>query len=1136
MFQWKWQPVYNDPKIFCSSVKQNILNTRMTSQTRTKRNRRGASGFLWRLLAPLAGFAVTATAQTPRDYSVHEILSKSGPAQTQSVRLPALDPGKTYSLLFSIDSPSELQPDSRIQVTLLDDQTPLAAKTLHLGDPDFYAPFHVGHATRPELHIQATASPTAHYSLRINEWPSSTSLSRGANHRWQDASPMSLGQTVYASADAVDYLPLPGTPRKEAVEGAAGEDWFRFHFDGAPKLVFFQVELMDRDDLPVDVAVYRVENGNATPFTDGQDPVALPHEVQALPGNKFAPRILRDAGDYYVRVRANEPEYKLVTRLYAPPPYKDPQEAVRTAVDYILAAGDSWFANTPRRGGRLDRVSTVHQETSLCVACHVSHFSQRAQLYAAVNGYPVVQREELKFLSDRFYNNPRPFYGFEQQGAVWARVISAPANVLSRMSHLMDVFESQISREPQPAYHRGIEAYLNLYYAGRTQLPPDETNGNTPLVSDFEVGWYSWKETKDARLPGMIAAAEVKNMIDLCYQTLALADIDAAKYKDQIAKNVERILSLQRADGQWSMRFDAKEPEVEFQTGHALWTLAAAGVPRDNPQVRKGLDYLLNRQQEFGGWFDPLQSFENFRTPFRETQFAVLALSSYYPGPDKTKGWNSPAPASLSKDPVQLLADLDRVWDGASPALVRQIETAARSNDALIRQAAAEALGRLGDPASVGTLTALLGDPSKLVQRAAAWSLRQIYSRHDDTPGAPLLAALSSPNARARWGAARVFAHHFAALARRPDMVAALEKTSSDPVIPVRMDAVKALWQAWFWNADPQVRGKIEDTVLAAMAQPQHPWVSANLGDALYNLADENIRYLYNNWVTLLGSAQDREQAIRGRLGVESQLAEKIAHVLEAGPDPQKKKVLAALAEPPLRRGDVYDLGADLSKSGPLVYSRIGNDIEQIAFFGPSADQLAKSLLPLLNSPDAEMRRLAERASPIVRETNFAAVNKLAGDRGETLGLLTKELQSRPDAADVVSVMRPPSAGPARPAATAARKDAEHQKKLDEPFFHAYVEPILNKKGKDGYACANCHVTHTLFNATWSTVMNVVDTATPENSLILRKPTSTADSEGVVGSGQLAHGGGVRWPRGSIEYETILQWIQGAKLDSTAGH
>ena len=83
-----------------------------------------------------------------------------------------------------------------------------------------------------------------------------------------------------------------------------------------------------------------------------------------------------------MRVRANHPEYKLRTRIYDPPPYADPQKAVRTGVDYILAAGDSWFANTPRRGGRLDRVASVHQETSLCVACHASHFSQRAQLYA----------------------------------------------------------------------------------------------------------------------------------------------------------------------------------------------------------------------------------------------------------------------------------------------------------------------------------------------------------------------------------------------------------------------------------------------------------------------------------------------------------------------------------------------------------------------------------------------------------------------------------------------------------------------------------------------------------------------------------------------------------------------------------
>ena len=134
----------------------------------------------------------------------------------------------------------------------------------------------------------------------------------------------------------------------------------------------FEVDLMERDNIPVDVRVYRVSNGTPVEFTEGADPVTVPHEVQALPGNKFTTRILREPGAYYVRVVANHPEYKLRTRVYDPPPYKDPRTAVRTAIDYVLAAGDSWHANTPRRGGVLDRVSSVHQETSLCVACHAA--------------------------------------------------------------------------------------------------------------------------------------------------------------------------------------------------------------------------------------------------------------------------------------------------------------------------------------------------------------------------------------------------------------------------------------------------------------------------------------------------------------------------------------------------------------------------------------------------------------------------------------------------------------------------------------------------------------------------------------------------------------------------------------------
>src|SRR5581483_11913461 len=599
-------------------------------------------------------------------YSLPTILKQSGTVRSGRIALPALKTSSAYSILFSIRSPRVFESGSRITVDLTQGKTELLHKTLHLGDPDLYAIFHVPRDGPAELRIGVPAkldSP-ANYVLQINRWPQSRSLEQEPNNRWEDANPIALGDTVFGTADDIPYIPLPGASPAQILEGDTGVDWFRIDFDApSPKLVFFELDLAERDNIPVDVSVYRVVNGRLTPYTEGEDPVSLPHEVQALPGNKFLPRILRDKGAYYVRVKANHPDYKLRTRIYDLPPYRDPHTAVQTAVDYIMGAGDSWHANTPRRGGVWDRVSNVHQETSLCVACHPTHFSQRAQLYAVANGYEVHQRQQLQFLTERFYNNPRPFYGFEQQGAVWARMISASANVLSRMSVLLDLFENQVSGERRDWYHRGVAEYLKLYYRDRTELPPDETNGNTPLVSTYEVAWYSWRVTHDPQIARLIEQDHIKNMIDLCYQTLALADIDRVKYRDQIARNAERILSLQRPDGQWAMRFDPQQPEVEFQTGHALWALEAAGIPAGHPQVAKAIDYLLRRQQVFGGWMDPRQSYENFRTPFRETQMSVLALSSYFPATEpRAKGWHATI-HDLATRPERTVQQLAQLWD-----------------------------------------------------------------------------------------------------------------------------------------------------------------------------------------------------------------------------------------------------------------------------------------------------------------------------------------------------------------------------------------------------------------------------------------------------------------------------------------
>jgi hypothetical protein len=341
------------------------------------------------------------------------------------------------------------------------------------------------------------------------------------------------------------------------------------------------------------------------------------------------------------------------------------------------------------------------------------------------------------------------------------------------------------------------------------------------------------------------------------------------------------------------------------------------------------------------------------------------------------------------------------------------------------------------------------------------------------------------------------------------------------------MMAIKGLWQFWFWTPDPTVKSNIEDTLLAAMVKPQHPWIDSNLHDAIYNLADENIRYLYNNWVPLLAHEEDRERAIRGRLAIEARLANKFAAVLDDGSDREKKQLLSFLTEFPLRRADVYDLNVDLDeKTAPPLYNRIGNDIEQIAFFGQSGERFARSLRPLLDSNDPEMRRLAARAVLLVRDTRFADVNRIAGPFGAEVKTVSLKVQSMPDAVEVARALKPTPA-PVAATATASTPQPKQMAKLDQAFFHGYVQPILERKGRDGYACAQCHATHTIFRATYETALNVVDPANPENSLILRKPTSSSETEGVPGA--LAHGGGVRFTKDSPEYATILQWIKGAK-------
>ena len=948
--------------------------------------------------------------------------------QTVTIAEPQASPDALYSVQVAVERPSALAKDDDVlHVTVRDGkQLLLAERLLHEFDGDaciLARPTAAGPLT---VRCASLAASPAEVRITIRRWetPAATALNieYEPNNTWQQANPIQLGEVVFATCDDRQLYPARGKanlrlppPGKllpppshygqlmtddEARAVAQGEDWFTFELTGErPKLVFFALDVLDRE-VPLDVTVWTVQGGRLAPYVAGIDPTSDiapdtpaidPHEVQTRLANKFTTRVLKP-DRYYVRVEGNHPAYQLRTFAYDPPPYTGPdaaRKAVRAGVDYAVNAGDSWHANIPRMGGVQNRVLSLHAETMQCIACHPTHFPMRGQVVAVANGYPVKQRPAVKFLTERLCNNPRPFYGHE--GATWGRMISASANVMSRLAYILTLHEHLVTGERRTACLEGVGGYLMLYYKDRTELPPNETNGNTPLVSAYEIAGHAWAVFDELhRRTGRQEYAAYRDlvrqlierenlssvplprrggddvrrpvMLDLCYQTLDFLMIDPKGYEARIKANCERILALQWPDGRWSMLLDPKSAAVQFQTGHCLYVLACAGYKPDHPQVKKGVEYLLRTQQPWGGWFEP-NGYENFRTPFRETQFAVMALSQFYPnedpkrGPEQARGWHAgfpPLPASLDlANESVLIRQLDQIWETPSDKLVAQIGEALAHPEPMVRQAAAEAAGRIADERLLPAVGKLLGDRSKVVRHSAAWALRE-YATRKRLGFAEVKAALTSPDEMMRRGALRVFNQHFAYLTHDGELGRLLLKGLEDADPQVRMLAARALWQWFWWTDDATLRAALVDALIARMAAERHPHVIRNVREAFYNIADENTRYLFNNWVPLLAQPADREKATRAQHDLMKMIADKVAAALSKDDDALRENLLLALGEFHLRRGGYKNAGR---------YGRIGNDVEQIQFYPESRSTLEPVFLKLFAHPNPTIREYAAVAA-----------------------------------------------------------------------------------------------------------------------------------------------------------------------------
>jgi hypothetical protein len=1073
--------------------------------------------------------------------------------------------GQTLHLLVSLSG--QLEPDDRLHAQLHGAGLESIAKTLHAGDPDFYVICRPSGDGPVELSLRRGAEPGPAAIVARTWWrvASYSDVEREAvevepNDTWQQANPLRLGRDVYGTADDVDYLDNPP-------EGKAGIDWFRFEIKGEkPVLVYVQLDLLDRD-VPANLRVYTVDakTNQASLYRAGKDPMEIVHDRERERYSKHISRTF-PPGTYYLEVNANHPDYILRTRVLPVPPYDDPTLAVEAGAHYIMNVGDAWFAQIPREGHTFVRSRNVHETATRCTACHASTFSTEAVLAAQRSGYPIRSKSNLQYVMDRIASSMTPLYG--QDGLYWQRFIAVPLQSQGEQGDILAEFERTVSGRETSMLER-FGPFLRAAWLGREDLPADEQNGVLPLESKFAFAWRDWRVLRelarrsgrdnDARAAAHIASILSQRAADLRAENLqdrigrlhAWWLIDRDRFASKIRRETGALLAFQNPDGGWHENVDGPGPSAVYTTGQLVDTLLEIGLPRDHPAMARALRFLMSQQQEFGGWIQDT-THETFRTPMRETRYAVMALARAFPRPGAPLlSWGNrdggaarlPSTGSL----VETLDDLENLWEvpaADQPVYARQIARLLGEPEPLVRAAAAACLGRLGRPESAEPLIGCLGDPSKIVWRASAWALRRLGNQ--GTGIEAIKNALDHPDPAVRRGAVRIFAYQFHGMDGRLDLVQRLLSRTSDPDLWARLQAIRSLRQWFYRTSDVAFQRKIIETTLSRMASPDAPVVCKNLSENLYIMLDENLGggvSLQRNIAELPAAIHPKIMEARRRLERDVLLGP-VLDALEHGNLHQRLAVLQAF-DGSFLRGRSY-------ARQPEAMLDIGNDREFGFLYEPPLEELEKVFAALLAAELPE-----EARSQAISLCHFFKVP----ERTHNATILTRIQPStlRPPASRELNRHGASSAAGKDNSLTEkialehAQPDAEIES-LRLPGFELFrraVNPLFYEPGDDGYSCANCHATHAVLRIAelepgkepgdellllnYTSALKVIDPDEPESSLILRKPRSPAGSGEAEPSSPtgLTHVGGPRWDSTSAPaYQAILSWIRGLSADS----
>jgi hypothetical protein len=259
--------------------------------------------------------------------------------------------------------------------------------------------------------------------------------------------------------------------------------------------------------------------------------------------------------------------------------------------------------------------------------------------------------------------------------------------------------------------------------------------------------------------------------------------------------------------------------------------------------------------------------------------------------------------------------------------------------------------------------------------------------------------------------------------------------------------------------------------------------------------------------------------------------------------------VFPSIADSPLMRTEILRA----LKGGDYDTAQAAIDLALARYItDPTTDELARQFVDAM---DARQRSVfLDKLDPSKFALRLSALSAYRGGAGEPVPSDDNLFSSRVVREKVAESLESPDAMVREAALDLVHSQPKLQKALsvrdvapkraspDFDFFAAKIQPILSRPGADGKACVMCHASHAIFklrvprtaNETrenYSSALKVIDLAEPRKSLLLIKPTRPNDAAGDANLYLATHNGGERWAgdESSVEYQTILEWIRGAK-------